>query len=69
MRRHGVAQRRQHRGPHMGNFFFEILDQSFDARAFQIRLRAAQVAGNDGKLSLSREIGHVAFRGSKTAGE
>src|SRR5215471_20419972 len=53
MRRHRITERGQHRGANVGNFFFQLLDQSFDAGTLEIWLRAAEVTGNDRKLCLS----------------
>lgn len=45
----------------MRNLSFEFRDQPFDSRAFQVRLRAAQVAGNDRKLRAGGKLGNVAL--------
>src|SRR5437763_150786 len=61
VRRHGVAERRQHRSTNVRDLFFKLFYQSLDARAFQVWLRAAQIAGNDREPSLRREFSEVAF--------
>ena len=59
--RHRIAQRGQHRSAQVRDFSFEILDESFDARPFQVWLRAAKITGNDGELCFARELREVTF--------
>src|SRR5258706_14527045 len=61
MRWDDLSERGQHRSTHVRNFLLEFGDQAHDARALQICLRAAEVAGNDRKLHLRGELSDVAF--------
>jgi hypothetical protein len=61
VRGHGVAERGQHGAAYVGNLFFQLRDETFDARALQVRLRAAQVAGDDRKLTARGELRDVRF--------
>src|SRR5574341_1865041 len=56
---HGIAERRQHRSAKVGNLLFELRNQTLDASAFQVGLRAGQVAWNDRKLSLRHKFGDL----------
>jgi hypothetical protein len=54
--RRNSAQRRQHRIPQIRNFALELVDQIADAFAFEIRLRAAETAGNDRIVLAFRDL-------------
>src|ERR1043165_393681 len=58
VRLHNVAERGQHGAAYVRNLFFKLCDKTLDARAFQVRLRAAEVAGDDRKILLRGVFGN-----------
>src|SRR5215813_12135207 len=61
MSRYGIPKRGKHGSAYVRNFFLEVVDQPFDARSFEIWLRAAQVTGNDRKRCGCRKLSNIFF--------